>query len=104
MSSNLPCSRAKNWFHSLAAGEIGVDFGIRKSETEMWAKSGWVAVGHCSFSSLYNELEIETRFGSEIACHGSISGPPHLLWIKQEELGGKMAESVQRRNFPQSTM
>lgn len=92
MSSNLPCSRAKNWFHSPAAREIGADLGIHeRAKLRCGQNQGGWQCDTAVFSPLYNEFKLETRFGSEITYHGSISGPPHLLWIKQDGLGGKVS-------------
>lgn len=90
MSSNLSCSRAKNWFHSSAAGEIGADLGIhaRAKLRREQNQGGWQC-HNAVFSPFYNELKLETRFSSEIACYGLISGPPYLLWIKQNGFGLK---------------
>lgn len=103
MPSNLLSSRAKNWFHSLFAAGIGANLGrsTRERNWDMGKNQGGWQCDAVLFSPLYNRFKLETRFGSEIACYGSISGPPDLLWIKRDGLGGKHAESVHRLiNFP----
>lgn len=84
MPPNPPCSRAKNLFQSLFDTGIGADLGIHERVKQRCGQNqcGWQCDTAVS-SPVYNELKLETRFSSEIACHGSISGPPHLLWLKQ---------------------